>query len=263
MSTSNYGPLIAIEGIDGSGKTRFIDALRSVYNDKVIYTKEPYDYKTLKEEVMFSDMSPNTKAMLFTVDRLKHLKELEPCLSRGETVIMDRYFWTTFAYQGAQGAEYMPMNAMSDDVIVPDLVILFLGNPLKFIARSEDSFTKDQENTVLMAYDKYQQRELRYFGAKRTIYVDLSLGYDPVQDLNFWIALFESMKPISSKILYKNFLNNLWYRRPAEYRYQNPNMFFFCKESTDEVLLTFSSDDLRNISYSHRLELLKKINAPY
>lgn len=99
------GVLIALEGIDGSGKTtqalELVERLKKL-KKKVIYTKEPTDEpsgklirKVLSGEVK---MPPLSLQYLFCADRGVHQWELEKYLKKGYIVITDRYFWSAVAY---------------------------------------------------------------------------------------------------------------------------------------------------------------------
>ena len=99
------GILIALEGIDGSGKTtqaqELVKRLKKEKH-KVIYTKEPTDEPTGKliRQVLSGEIKvpPLSLQYLFSADRGVHQLELEKYLSKGYIVITDRYFWSAVAY---------------------------------------------------------------------------------------------------------------------------------------------------------------------
>ena len=87
---------ITVEGIDGSGKTTLIKALRPIFPD-FYYTKEPTD------EFQFTDLknlsTPENSFynfFLFTYDRLNHQKDLK----KNKKIICDRYLASSIAYEG-------------------------------------------------------------------------------------------------------------------------------------------------------------------
>lgn len=101
---------IVIEGLDGSGTTTQLRRLKTFgaeHNHPVWTTWEPTDNpvgllirKVLRKE---EDVSAETLARLFSTDRFEHLyapgKGIRPRLDRGETVICDRYIFSSLAYQ--------------------------------------------------------------------------------------------------------------------------------------------------------------------
>lgn len=99
------GKFIALEGIDGSGKTtqvkRLVEELQK-NGKKAIYTKEPTDgpigqliRKILKGEIKVAKASFQH---LFSADRASHEEEMIQNLKSGVTVVCDRYFWSSVAY---------------------------------------------------------------------------------------------------------------------------------------------------------------------
>lgn len=99
------GMLIAIEGIDGSGKTtQALELVKQLKKKKIkaIYTKEPTDEPTglLIRQVLSGKVKvpPLSLQYLFCADRGVHQLELEKYLEKGYVVITDRYFWSAIAY---------------------------------------------------------------------------------------------------------------------------------------------------------------------
>jgi len=99
------GLLIAIEGMDGSGKTtqaqRIVEELKKK-KIKAIYTKEPTDEPTGKmiRQILSGEIKvpPLSLQYLFCADRGVHQVEIEKLLSKGYVIVTDRYFWSAVAY---------------------------------------------------------------------------------------------------------------------------------------------------------------------
>lgn len=99
------GRFIALEGIDGSGKT--LQAARAAieltkHGTKVWLTKNPTDgeigkfiRRFLSGEIQLPEVSFQ---YIYSADRQVQQVELLDRLKRGETVITDRYFWSALAY---------------------------------------------------------------------------------------------------------------------------------------------------------------------
>ena len=101
---------ITFEGIEGSGKTTQVkhvaDFLRKKGHDCVI-TREPggtpigEKIRAILLDPASKGLSPLTELLLYTADRVQHVKELlGPSLAAGKTVLCDRYFDATLVYQG-------------------------------------------------------------------------------------------------------------------------------------------------------------------
>lgn len=105
------GKFITLEGIEGSGKSTQI-ALLSDYlsrqNLPHLCTREPGGtpiaeaIRKLLLDVANSEMLPETELLLYSAARAQHSGELIlPALNKGKIVISDRYYDSTYAYQGA------------------------------------------------------------------------------------------------------------------------------------------------------------------
>lgn len=109
MLTLKKGILIAIEGIDGSGKSSLAKNIyESLLNQKyeVLLTKEPGGTQLgqqLRQLVQEKKMPICAKAefMLFATDRAQHFHELiGPELSKKKIIISDRMADSSLVYQG-------------------------------------------------------------------------------------------------------------------------------------------------------------------
>lgn len=98
---------IVLEGLDGSGITTQSESLRiwcEENNIPVHVTREPTEIlagslirAALKHRVQ---LSSEALALLFAADRLDHLaNDILPKLEQGRSVISDRYYLSSFAYQ--------------------------------------------------------------------------------------------------------------------------------------------------------------------
>ena len=127
------GKLIVIEGIDGSGKStcakNLAEKLNSI-NIKTIYTFEPthshYGAK-LREGMLSEDLDAEEELLLFVKDRKEHIEYMiKPALKEGYFIILDRYFYSSIAYQGAKGIDINRIiNMHKDFIIKPDIVFIF------------------------------------------------------------------------------------------------------------------------------------------
>lgn len=129
------GRLIVLEGLDGAGTTtqvaRLVEYLRSK-GQEAHATREPSDGpvgKLIREMLTGSHAIPGEKlsqstfGLLFAADRLDHLqREVEPRLAAGVTVVSDRWYHSSLAYQGT-GAERDWISMLNARARKPDLTI--------------------------------------------------------------------------------------------------------------------------------------------
>jgi len=110
------GKLIAIEGIDGSGKRTQVELLASALRQRgysVHQTGFPkYDSTFGKLIGQFLDgqlgpletVDPRFTALLYAGDRLEAKPELDAAMNKGQIVLADRYIGSNLAHQGARTA---------------------------------------------------------------------------------------------------------------------------------------------------------------
>lgn len=125
--------LIDFEGIDGCGKTtqvRLSAARLREAGRRVTTLKEPTQgphgrelWAMLRGE---REASPAEIHRLFVADRQQHVAErIAPALARGEVVLMDRYYYSNLAYQGAAGLSTTTIKADNAFAPAPALVLVF------------------------------------------------------------------------------------------------------------------------------------------
>lgn len=132
--TIKNGVLIAIEGIDGSGKSTQVKRLVSFLTESgydVIYLLEPTFGtwgKKIREmaEKGSREKSPKEEYRLFLLDRKENVKKnILPALKANRIVVIDRYYFSTMAYQGALGIDPEKIRDENEAFApIPDLVIL-------------------------------------------------------------------------------------------------------------------------------------------
>jgi len=136
MDTEGILLLITIEGIDGTGKSTLIAALKENLADlDPVFTREPGATwvgeavrRAIKEQT-----DPVTEATLFVADHAAHLATLvRPALAQGKLVISDRYTDSRYAYQSVTLDGIVPnpvewLQAMHNHwSIVPDKTFLLV-----------------------------------------------------------------------------------------------------------------------------------------
>jgi dTMP kinase len=121
MAEFNPPLLIVFEGIDGSGKTTVSKMLFDYMKSRslpVIWLREPSDSKwgkKIRELSKTKTHIPLEEELNFFIEDRKFnvSRHIKPALNRNESVILDRYYYSTACYQGARGmdvADIIQMN---------------------------------------------------------------------------------------------------------------------------------------------------------
>jgi len=132
--TKNF--FIALEGLDGSGKSTQIKLLAQKLTErglKTYTTAEPTDSRIglIIKDIFKHKMEADhrTIAALYAADRLDHLTNktdgILKKMEEGYTVITDRYYFSSYAYHGTHMDINWVINAnsLSADLLRPDLNI--------------------------------------------------------------------------------------------------------------------------------------------
>jgi len=125
--------LINLEGIDGCGKSTQCKLLMEKFqkeNENVVILKEPTDGKYGKKlwEMLKGQREATTEEILdlFVKDRREHVNEkIKPALDDGKIVLMDRYYYSTIAYQAAAGIDVERIRKDNEFAPKPDIVLIF------------------------------------------------------------------------------------------------------------------------------------------
>jgi len=136
---SHKGLLIALEGIEGSGKstqaTQLLSRLEE-HGKEIMLTREPGGTGIgekirgiLQGSPGDDDICSEAELLLFAASRSQLVREkIAPALERGVIVILDRFFDSTTAYQGAARGldpeDVMRINRFAIGGYVPDLTLL-------------------------------------------------------------------------------------------------------------------------------------------
>ena len=125
--------LVNLEGIDGCGKSTQSKLLKNKLEeigDKVIILKEPT--KRPHGQKLWDMLRGKIKATneeildLFVLDRKQHVKErIQPALDDGTVVLMDRYYYSSMAYQVAGGIDVNVIRERHTFAPIPDIVLIF------------------------------------------------------------------------------------------------------------------------------------------
>ncbi|MEZ5326435.1 MAG: dTMP kinase [Verrucomicrobiales bacterium] len=127
------GLFVVIDGIDGAGKTTQCALLAQFFGERGILcalSKEPtgVDWgRKLRESAAAGRLSLEDELDYFVKDRRDHIaRTIQPVLDAGGVVILDRYYYSTAAYQGARGADIAEILKVHHEFAPePDLGLIF------------------------------------------------------------------------------------------------------------------------------------------
>jgi dTMP kinase len=139
------GILVALEGIDGTGKSTQAQRLAAFFSEQgyaVTALREPTasPWGRRLRDAMTADhrrLAPSQELELFLQDRRYDVAaHIQPALAAGQLVLMDRYYFSTIAYQGARGIAPEHIRRLNEAFApVPDLVFLLLMSPTEALKR--------------------------------------------------------------------------------------------------------------------------------
>ncbi|MFZ9941500.1 MAG: dTMP kinase [Luteolibacter sp.] len=126
------GIFIVIEGIDGTGKSTQSKRLAEWFRAQgreVVLSREPTDGpwgKKLRESATTGRLLPDEELEFFLNDRREHVDtKIKPALADGKVVILDRYYFSTMAYQGARGFDPAQIRQRNEEFAPkPDLLLI-------------------------------------------------------------------------------------------------------------------------------------------
>jgi len=148
------GTLIVFEGIDGTGKSTQCELLAKSLNERQVPnialaepTKGTWGTKIRR---LLSEgregISREEELSWFINDRKEDIEtNIMPALRDNKVVIMDRYYFSTAAYQGALGLDPEKIRLENESFApIPDRVLIFLTSPEICLKRIESS--RDQKS---------------------------------------------------------------------------------------------------------------------
>ncbi|SCX14638.1 dTMP kinase [Candidatus Aquiluna sp. UB-MaderosW2red] len=189
---------ITFEGIDGVGKSTQLDLLETWLKDlghDVVRTLEPGGTELGKEirHLLLhrkGDVSPRAEALLYAADRAHHVAtKIKPSLTQGKTVLSDRYFDSSVAYQGAardlEVDEVKNISLWAVDHLMPDLTILLdLPADQAILRRNKKGTEPDRlEREEVAFFERARDEYLRRAEEPRFLVIDAKLAVHEIQAL--------------------------------------------------------------------------------
>ncbi len=178
------GYLIVAEGVDGAGKSSHLKQLAETLEasgHEVVLLREPTDgtwgKKIRKLLIEGRDgITPEEELSYFNNDRREDVElNIQPGLDRQAIVLIDRYYYSTAAYQGALGFDPQAICEENETFAPrPDLVLMFSINPevgLSRISKSREGFSSfeklDYLKRVQAIFDTFEGLHIKRIDADR------------------------------------------------------------------------------------------------
>jgi dTMP kinase len=173
------GTLIVFEGAEGAGKSTQLrllaDWLRA--RDRHVVTVREPGGTAVGDEIRrivldpASDIVPRGEALLFMASRAQLVeREMRPALAAGATVLVDRFFLSTYAYQGdGRGlpeSDLRAANAVATDGLVPDFTLLLRIRAEDGLARASRRGERDRMERAELAFHERVSRAFDRFATK-------------------------------------------------------------------------------------------------
>ena len=189
---------IVFEGPEGAGKTTQIRELARRLEAKhlnLVVTREPGGTPAsdaIREVILNPklEINPLTEFLLYSASRAQHVADvISPALEQGKTVISDRFYGASVAYQGyGRGLELAFIYDLTNRVtagVNPDLVLLLDIDPVEGLKRVARRGQKDRlELADLSFHQKVRQGFLQQASDNATwVVVDASQKPETLADM--------------------------------------------------------------------------------
>lgn len=199
------GLFVVLEGVDGAGTTTHTALLASAFRERglpVHSTREPSDgpigvqiRQILTGRLVVPGLhgprppSWSTMALLFAADRMDHVEStIVPNLMDGVTVLSDRYYHSSIAYQsltaGGEPETITWVKQINSHARRPDLTIV-LDIPAELAAkrRSERSGRAEifDDRELQVQIGSFYRQMAEHFPEEKIVFVDSSGSVEDVQ----------------------------------------------------------------------------------
>ena len=159
------GKFIVVDGVDGSGTTTQTKRLADTLDAERTFEPSGNLIGEKVDEMISKDhVSPQTVALGFAADRMVHLEEeIIPMLEKGETVVCDRYYHASFAYQPVMGVEKAWVEELNRHALRPDVTVILDVSAETGMSRVE---MRGRDGNVFEQMTIQEEAATRYRGLK-------------------------------------------------------------------------------------------------
>ena len=196
------GVFIALEGIDGSGKSTQAKDLRDYFREigfTVSHFREPTDGPYGRKIRQLANgsrhtITPTEEMELFIQDRIEDCRlNIKPALDRRELVLIDRYYFSTIAYQGALGIDPAAILQRNEEIAIIPHQVLIVDVPVSLGLDRIRQF-REEDHTDFEKAD--------YLEKVRKIFLSMKAPYIQVVDgARHEEAVFEDLRCIVQNVI--------------------------------------------------------------
>ncbi|MCM8538882.1 MAG: dTMP kinase [Lentisphaeraceae bacterium] len=171
---------IVIEGLEGAGKSTAVNVIKDFLqkSDKVeiVQCREPGGTKlgeTIRDLVKSNSynekIDPRTELLLMYASRIQLVENvIKPALNSGKSVICDRFYYSTYAYQGGgRGIDLKVIDSIHSASLgdfKPSLTVYMDIDPKIGLQRA----------AVRGELDRFEQEKIEFFNKTRAMYLKMA-----------------------------------------------------------------------------------------
>ena len=212
ISNEHSGIFIVIDGIDGAGKTTQVNLLAKQLQyagETVVVSKEPTNGvwgKKIRETATTGRLPVAEELEAFLKDREEHIHtKILPNLEKGSVVIVDRYFYSTIAYQGIREIEDLQQLEVEvkQNALKPDAVFIIDIDPRIAAIRITDR--DGQPNEFEKLEDQIKIREIFGMLCNEDLSINVIDGNKTINDVNKDVATITVNGILKQKRCYKDY----------------------------------------------------------
>jgi dTMP kinase len=180
---------VVVEGLDGAGKSTAISFIKNYFEKhsiETVFTREPGGTKIAEDIRALAlhnyedeNIHDDTELLLMYAGRVQHIKNLiEPALKNGKSVVSDRFYWSSMAYQGGgrklDMSKLLAMNELFVKDYEPDLVLYLDVDPAIGLQRAKKVGDPD----------RIEKSGLDFFDRTRKVFKELVLNSENAHEID-------------------------------------------------------------------------------
>ena len=210
LQIDNPAGFLVIDGVNGAGKTTLQKQIAAYLENrglKVLTSREPgatqlgRNLRRLLLEQTAEPPGALSEMLMFAADRADHVaRVIRPALQKGTKVIVDRYYYSSIAFQGygrKLGADLVrQINELAIDGVFPDLVVLMDLDPLEGLRRNKAGRPVN--------HDRMEEEEIDFHRRLRQGFLelarDLKEPFIKIDAARSQEAIFAALRPALDKV---------------------------------------------------------------